>query len=119
MGKKRITTIIVPPGTKCPKDFTEGVTTRSGTRCIKTEDVEAPSISMNELETMFGNMGMGMQGVQVEGAFVVEDNEVDQVMKALGAINMGGRRHTKKAGRRHHKKTAKKTAGRRHHKSRK
>jgi hypothetical protein len=36
-------------------------------------------------------------------------------------LPIGGRRrrHTKKAGRRHHKKTAKKTAGRRHRKSRK
>lgn len=36
-------------------------------------------------------------------------------------LPLGGRRrkHTKKTGRRHHKKTAKKTAGRRHHKYRK
>jgi len=111
MPKVRVISIKLPAGAPCPPGFKEGPTTRSGKTCLKVEQAAAAP-PMDDLMAMFGNMGIQEKPLVVE----VEDNQVNDLMNALGAMGMGGRRHTKKAGRR---RSNKKTAGRRHHKSRK
>ena len=104
MPKTRVTSIKLPAGTPCPPGFQER-TTRSGTRCFKIEVAPpAPTPSMDEMMSMFGNMGIQEAPLVVE----VEDAQVGDLMNMFGVMGIGGKLRTRKV-----RKT------RRHRKSRK
>jgi hypothetical protein len=102
MPKVRVISIKLPPNGQCPPGFQER-TTRSGKTCFKVEQAAAAP-PMDDLMSMFGNMGIAEKPLVVE----IEDNQVNDLMSAFGIMGMGGRSKTRKA-----RKT------RRHRKSRK